>query len=98
MENKSSGGGWNGGTTVSVIEPASLQSYAVTFDVAAQVGILIAATVHGASLAAIQQAILNYAAGTVTDPAGNALNFPGFTVGGSVSPYEIAAAIAAEIP
>lgn len=98
LENKSSGAGWNGGTTVDLVEPASGQTYAVQFDIAEQIGILIQATVHGASTSQVQQAILNYAAGTVTDPAGNAANFPGFQIGGNVSPYEIAAAISVENP
>lgn len=98
LENKSSGAAWNGGTSVSVVEPASGQTYSVSFDVAQQVGVLIACTVHGASSSQVQQAILNYAAGMVSDPSGNASNLQGFVVGANVSPYEIAAAIAIENP
>jgi len=98
LENKSSGCAWNGGTTVGVIEPTSLQTYNVLFDRPTPVGILVEATVHNISAAQVQQAVLAYAAGTVTDPAGNASGLGGFVVGGAVSPFEIAAAISIENP
>jgi len=98
LENKSSGCAWNGGTTVGVIEPASLQTYEVLFDRPTQVGILVEATVHNISAAQVQNAVLAYAAGTVTDPAGNASGLGGFVVGGAVSPFEIAAAISIQNP
>ncbi|OWK36888.1 baseplate J/gp47 family protein [Fimbriiglobus ruber] len=44
LENKSSGCAWNGGTSVSVVEPASGQSYTVLFDRPTQVGILVKVT------------------------------------------------------
>ena len=98
LENKSSGGDWNGGTTVSLVEPASGQTYDVKFDVSTPVGILIKATVHGATETQVQAAILDYAAGTVSDPSGNSSNLKGFVVGSDVSPYEIASAISIENP
>lgn len=98
LENKSSGCAWNGGTTVNLVEPASGQTYAVKFDRPTPIGILVAATVHGASVAQVQNAILDYQAGTVTDPSGNPANLQGFQVGTDVSPFEIAAAISIEIP
>ena len=98
LENKSSGCAWNGGTSVSVIEPASGQTYTVQYDVPTQIGILINVTVHGASTAAVVQAILDYQAGTVSDPAGNPSGLQGFVVGASVSPFELASAITIENP
>ena len=98
LENKSSGCAWNGGTTVGVVEPASLQTYQVLFDRPSQVGILVEATVHNISAAQVQNAVLAYASGTVTDPAGNASGLSGFNVGSAVSPFEIAAAISIQNP
>lgn len=98
LENKSSGAAWNGNTTVSVIEPASNQIYPVQFDTPAQIGIQIAVRVSGASQAAVTQALIDYSNGVVTDPAGNPANLTGFVVGGSVSPFELAAAISIENP
>lgn len=90
LENKSSGAAWNGGTTVDVVEPASGQTYAVKFDRPTPVGILIRVTSSG-NADSIIQAVLDYAAGLIA-------SLPGFIVGGDISPFEIAAAIASEIP
>ena len=100
LENKSSGCAWNGSTTVNVIEPASGQAYAVQFDRPAQVGILINVTTTNGNAADITQAILDYAAGLVqvTDQNGSIGTLPGFVVGASVSPFDIAGAILAENP
>ena len=98
LENKSSGAAWNGGTTQNIIELASGQSYAVQFDRPTLIGILIEVTVTGATESHVQQAILDYRAGTVTDPSGNPANLDGFNVGQNVSPFELAAAIAVENP
>lgn len=91
LENKSSGAAWNGGTTVSVTEPASGQVYAVKFDRPSAIGILVNATVHNCTSGAATQAVLDYAAGLVN-------NYQGFVVGADVSPFELAAAIAFENP
>ena len=88
LENKPSGCAMNGGTTVSVVEPASGQTYQVLFDVPTQVGVLVNATVHGATSPNVTSAILAYAAGSIP-------SYAGFTVGSYVQPFEIAAAIAA---
>jgi len=91
LENKSSGAGWNGSTTVSVLEPASGQTYSVKFDRPAQIGILIRATVKNVSTDAATQALLDYANGVIPGVAG-------FVVGASVSPFELAGAIITENP
>jgi hypothetical protein len=91
LENKSSGCAWNGNTTVSVVEPASGQTYAVQFDEPTQVGILIQVTTTNGNAANIVQAILDYAAGSINGLAG-------FVVGANVSPFEIAGAIMSEYP
>lgn len=91
LENKSSGCAWNGGTSVNIIEPASGQTYAVKFDRPSQIGILIRVTTTNGSVANIEQAILDYAAGSIN-------GFTGFVVGGDVSPFEIAGAITSRYP
>lgn len=96
LENKSSGAAWVGGTSVSVIEPASGQTYVVKFDYATPVGISIAVTTTNGNSTNITNAILAYAAGTVA-------NFPletgtAWGIGGTISCFEIAAAISAQYP
>lgn len=91
LENKSSGSAWNGGTSVAVVEPASGQTYTVSFDRPTPITILIRATVHGISSQQASQALLDYA-------AGNIAGLQGFVVGASVSPFELAAAIVAQNP
>lgn len=91
LENKSSGCAWNGGTTVSVIEPASGQSYAVQFDRPEIIGVLIKVTTTNGDAGNITKAVLDYAAGAINGLAG-------FVVGADVSPFEIAGAIMAEQP
>jgi hypothetical protein len=100
LENKSSGAAWNGGTTIPVVEPASGQTYSVSFDRPAQVGILIEVTTPNGNEASIIQSILDYAAGAIqiTDQNGVTQTLPGFVVGADVSPFEIAGAIMAENP
>lgn len=98
LENKSGGAGWNGNVLTNVIEPSSGQSYPVRNDTPQAVGILITATVSGVTTDQVTKALLDYQAGTVTDPAGNPSNLTGFKVGTAVSPFELAAAIAIENP
>jgi Baseplate J-like protein len=100
LENKSSGCAWNGGTTVSVVEPASGQTYSVSFDRPTQVGILIRVTSPNGNSTNIIQSILDYADGLIeiTGTNGVISNVPGFVVGADVSPFEIAAAIVSENP
>jgi hypothetical protein len=91
LENKSSGAAWNGGDSVTVIEPASGQPYIVQFDRPTDIGILIKITVSNAATQDVVQAILDYANGAINGLAG-------FVVGGDVSPWEIAGAVLSEIP
>jgi hypothetical protein len=100
LENKSSGCAWNGTTTVNLIEPASGQTYPVKFDRPEQVGVLVQVNTTNGNVANIIQAVLDYAAGLVqvTDQTGSTGTLPGFTVGASVSPFDLAAAIVAENP
>lgn len=91
LENKSSGAAWNGGTTVSVMEPASGQTYTVLFDRPSEIGILIKATIKNGSADEVTQAILDGAAGNINGEVG-------FVVGQDVSPFEIAAWINEEVP
>jgi Baseplate J-like protein len=100
LENKSSGCAWNGGTTVSVVEPASGQTYSVSFDRPTTVGILVKVISPNGNSNNIIQAILDYAAGLIeiTGTNGVISAVPGFVVGADVSPFEIAAAIVSENP
>lgn len=91
LENKSSGCGWNGSTTVEVIEPASGQTYEVKFDRPSVIGILVKITTTNGGTANIMQAVLDYANGLIS-------GFPGFVVGADVSPWEIAGAITTIYP
>ena len=91
LENKSSGSGWIGNVTQSVIEPASGQTYTVKFDRPTTVNILVRVTASNVTVAAVQQAILDYAAGLIN-------GLKGFVVGADVSPFELGGAIMAENP
>jgi baseplate J-like protein len=98
FENKSSGAGWNGAMFVNIVEPATGQTYTVAYDTPDIINILITVNVSGATQAQVIQAILDYQAGTVTDPSGNPSTLQGFRVGQDVSCFELAAAIATEVP
>lgn len=91
LENKSSGAAWNGSTSVSVVEPASGQTYTVKFDRPAQIGIVIKVQTTNGAAANIQQAILDYFAGGI-------LTMPPPGVGDDISAFDIAAAILSENP
>lgn len=91
LENKSSGCGWNGNTTVNLIEPASGQIYPVKFDRPEQIGILVNVTVSGCTTTAATNAILDYAAGLIS-------GLKGFVVGADISPFELSGAIMSENP
>ena len=100
LENKSSGAAWNGGTVVSVVEPASGQTYAVAFDRPTPVDIYVKVTTPNGNEAAINQSILDYMNGliSITNQDGTTQTLPGFVVGGDISPFDIAGAIQAENP
>jgi hypothetical protein len=91
LENKSSGAAWNGGTSVTVMEPATGQNYTVLFDRPTSIPVVIKVTTTNGSTANIIQAVLNYAAGLVN-------GFAGFVVGANVSPFEISGAILTQYP
>lgn len=92
---KTGGTNWNGAVTVNVTEPASGQVYLVKFDRPSAVPTKAKATVRLPSSVItsddVVNALLAYAAGTLP-------NLPGFVVGGSVSPFEEAAALNSAIP
>lgn len=94
---KGLGCNWNGATTVNITDPSSGQTYPVKFDRPTQITTYIrvtykAASVSGADMTdAIVTAVLDYANGV-------SVVGPGLGVGVDVSPFEIAAAVAAEIP
>jgi hypothetical protein len=97
LGSKGLGCNWNGATTVNVTDPSSGQVYPVKFDRPVQITTYIRVTYKAASVsgvdmtAAIVTAVLDYA-------AGNSTVGPGLGVGVDVSPFEIAAAVASEIP
>lgn len=86
LENKSSGASWIGGTTVTIVEPASGQPYDVKFDRPDEIGILIKVTSPNGVEDNIKTAILAYVSGQISGDAG-------WQVGTDVSPWEIAGAI-----
>lgn len=100
LENKSSGCAWNGSTTVDVVEPASGQTYEVSFDRPSEVSILIRVTTTNGDETNIIQSILDYVNGDVqiTNQNGVENALQGFVVGSDVSPFEISGAIMAENP
>jgi hypothetical protein len=93
---KTLGANWNGATTVNIVDPSSGQTYPVKFDRPTTQNIwvrvtYIGATVTGDGPTLISNAILAYQAGSV-------VGMPGFTVGTDVSPFELAAAVANQVP
>lgn len=91
LENKSGGCAWNGGTSITLREPTSGQSYTVKFDRPTVIGVLVKITVTGATTDAVTQAVIDYANGDIN-------GLTGFIVGADVSPFEIAGAVMAENP
>lgn len=91
LENKSSGCAWNGNTSVTITEPASVQPYTVLFDRPEIKGILIRITTTNGSTVNIKQAVLDYANGNINGLAG-------FVTGVDVSPFEISGAIMSTYP
>jgi hypothetical protein len=92
LENKSMGAGYNGTVTVAVAEPISGQTYNVTFDRPMEIPIKIRVTIKLINSTIdpqkdVKNIILAYANGEIDGE-------PGFTVGNSVSPYEVVAAVA----
>lgn len=91
LNNKSLGAGYNGGTTVPVVEPASGQTYDVTFDRPTAIPIKARVTIKSGTylvdpVTAIVNSILAYANGDLSSE-------PGFTVGSDISTFELSGAI-----
>jgi uncharacterized phage protein gp47/JayE len=96
LRKKSAGANMNGAVTVSVLEPASGQTYPVKFDRPTPTPVVARVTIKaGASLgdpiSAVKDAVVTYATG------GEAAE-PGFTVGTDVSAFEIAGAVNRQYP
>jgi hypothetical protein len=93
---KTIGANWNGAQSVTIVEPASGQSYNVLFDRPTVEAVLVQVTIKQGSntsnlLQTVPQAIVDYANGVIEGD-------PGFVVGQNVSPYDLAGAIYAELP
>jgi len=91
LAKKSIGCNWNGEVLVNITDPVTTQVYAVRFARPLLVPVLVEITVKPGSgvpdvPSSIRQAILDYANGEI---AGE----PGFVIGASVSPFELAGAI-----
>lgn len=91
LSRKSLGANWNGDVIVSSTDPSSGQAYLVKFARPEIISLLIRVTTAGAPplidpQVAVRQAILAYQNGEIE-------NEDGFTVGGDVSPFELAGAI-----
>ncbi len=96
LANKSLGANWNGAEDVTVVDAASGQSYVVKFARPTPVNIKVRAYVRSASalvnpITATKNAIMDYANGLLEGE-------PGFTVGSSVSTFELAGAVNRESP
>lgn len=96
LASKSLGADWNGTTEVEVVEPASNQTYTVRFSRPDEVAIQARLTVRNTGAltdvpASVRQAVLDYAAGLIEGEAG-------FVVGGAASPFEVAGAVARQLP
>lgn len=89
LETKSLGAGWNGNTTVNIVEPFSGQTYAVDFERPAAVNVFVRVTArfNGIDAASvIPSALQQYADGELN-------NEDGFIIGADVNPFELAGAI-----
>lgn len=96
LDTKSMGSNYNGSQTVNVTDPSSGQVYTVKFERPTPVPILVRATVRvlgatGDPDALTRGALLDFAAGNIDGEAG-------FTVGASVSPFELAGAVNIQAP
>lgn len=96
LERKSLGAGWNGGQVVPVTDPASGQEYDVRFDRPTPIWVYMRVTVRQTAgvtdvAGAVRAAILRYAEGEQEGEVG-------FAVGQDISSFEIAGAVAREMP
>lgn len=91
LKNKSAGAGWNGAVEVEAIDPASGQKYTILFDRPTLRNFLTRVMVRAGSSVTdpqvvVREAILAYSENRIDGETG-------FTVGTSVSPFELAAAV-----
>lgn len=95
LGNKSAGCGWNGATTVNVVEAASGQTYAVKFDRATEVPIKARFTVKVSAATVDAQTAVRAAVAAWAALADDGK--PGLRTGGNVSPFDMAAAVNAAV-
>ena len=93
---KSLGSNWNGAVTVNVVDPTTGQTYPVKFDRPTNVRTWVkvtykTGTLTGDPVTQIRAALQSYANGEIS-------GMSGFTVGTGISPFELAAAVVAELP
>lgn len=89
LENKGIGPGYNGAVSVSVVEPASGQTYTIKFDRPTLFTLYVRVTAkfnNTDGLTIIPKAVMDYANGELEGDAG-------LVVGASVSPWEISGAV-----
>jgi hypothetical protein len=101
--NKSGGCNWNGSQSVSCTDNVTGQAYTVKYEIPTLVPFMIRATVKQGSFVgqindAVSNAILAFSNNTVAENTQTDLGINGFVLGGSVSPFEIAGAILAQVP
>ena len=93
---KSSGCGWNGSTTVSVVNPVSGQTYTVKFDRPSVIPMAVRVTLSQGSntsdlLTTAKQAVIDFCTGIIPGEKG-------WAVGLDASPFDLAGAIVDECP
>jgi hypothetical protein len=96
LNSKSGGCGWNGATSVSVVEPVSGQTYGVLFDRPSLVQVATIATLSQGTntsnlTATALQAMIDFTSGNIAGEAG-------WSIGANASPYDLGAAIVTEQP
>jgi uncharacterized phage protein gp47/JayE len=103
-DNTGQGVGWNGAQSYSITDPYSGQVFNVLYDVPTTVAFLTQITVvqkgfAGNATTAVQNAVLAYFTNGISAAANDPeVDIAGIQVGVNVSPFEIAAAIAAICP
>ena len=95
LANKSLGCNWNGSTVVNVTDSASRQVYAVRFSRPSAVNVQARLYVRNLGAlsditSSVKSAVVDYAAGLIEGE-------PGFTVGSSVSAFELAGAVTRQV-
>lgn len=96
LEKKSGGCAWNGGVTITTIEPISGQEYDVKFDRPAEIDIYV--RVYVRSFSVLTDPIESTKAAIMAYVNGDLENEVGFGVGEPVSPFELAGAVNRQYP